>query len=86
MELNDKTSSEGFIGDYETAFASAEHASPSGGMSWGMAYWHPSLKGWRADERFNRIVERLQLPDYWRAAGWPDACTPVSFDEFKCAG
>jgi hypothetical protein len=74
------------IGDFDTAFASADHASPQGGISWGMAYWHPSVSEWRSDPRFKRVVQRLQLPQYWQHAGWPDACRPTGDADFKCTG
>jgi adenylate cyclase len=73
-------------GDLDTAFASADHSSPSGGISWGMAYWHPSLTSWRSDPRFKRVVEKLGMPPYWRVASWPDACKPVSASDFQCTG
>ena len=74
------------IGDFDTAFASADHSSPQGGISWGMAYWHPSVSEWRSDARFKRVVQRLQLPQYWQHAGWPDACRPTGDADFKCTG
>jgi TolB-like protein len=73
-------------GDFDTAFASASFVSLSGAVSWGGAIWHPSLAAWRADPRFGQLVVRLQMPAYWRAAGWPDFCRPVSQLDFECHG
>jgi len=73
-------------GDFDTAFASAARVSPSGSVSLGSAFWHPSLAEWRGDPRFKRVVRRLQMPEYWRKAGWPDWCRPVGGDDFECRG
>ncbi|WP_420432857.1 tetratricopeptide repeat protein [Hyphobacterium sp.] len=46
--------------------------------------WQPPFARLRSDPKFNRIVERMQLPPYWRVAGWPDFCRPLDGDEFEC--
>jgi TolB-like protein len=70
--------------DFDTAFAAADAGLPSTGGSWGVALWNPGAAEWRADRRFRRLVERLQMPAYWRETSWPDACRPLGKDDFEC--
>jgi hypothetical protein len=39
--------------------------------------WAPQMRPLRQDPRFQALVGRLGLMDYWRQAGPPDGCTLV---------
>ena len=53
------------------------------GDAWGLL-WTPELSAFRRDPRFQRLVERLKLPDYWRHVGPPDACR-FEADQLDCS-
>jgi len=38
----------------------------------------------RKTERFQSLVRKAGLVDYWRERGWPDLCRPVGADDFVC--
>lgn len=59
---------------FQLANASLDHFARSGmvGTQWGML-WMPEMRPFRRDARFQRFVERLRLPDYWRHHGPPDS-------------
>jgi len=46
--------------------------------------WHEAYAPVRQTERFKALVKRLNLPEFWRARGWPDLCHPVGTDDFTC--
>jgi hypothetical protein len=65
------------VGDFDSAFESAHHnldyfAAADALGPWYYALWLPELAGLRRDERFQALIERLHLPDYWNAYGPPD--------------
>lgn len=39
-----------------------------------IAVWHPDLAEFRRDPRFQQIIQRLGLLEYWKAHGPPDHC------------
>jgi tetratricopeptide (TPR) repeat protein len=39
------------------------------------AMWSPQMRPFRQDRRFQGLVERLGLVDYWKQSGPPDGCT-----------
>ncbi len=53
----------------------SEHFDKIGGNDWFML-WGPEMAPFRQHPRFQGLVERLGLLDYWRAATWPDLCQP----------
>jgi tetratricopeptide (TPR) repeat protein len=46
--------------------------------------WHEAYAPVRQTERFKTLVKRLNLPEFWRARGWPALCHPVGADDFAC--
>jgi TolB-like protein/DNA-binding SARP family transcriptional activator len=46
--------------------------------------WHEVYAPVRQTERFKTLVKRLNLPEFWRARGWPDLCHPIGADDFAC--
>ncbi len=46
--------------------------------------WHPSYAPVRKLDRFKAYARKAGFVDYWRAKGWPDACSPTSGDDFVC--
>jgi DNA-binding winged helix-turn-helix (wHTH) protein len=61
---------------FDFAHQSLDHFARSGmiGISWGML-WLPEMEPFRADGRFQSIIERLRLMDYWIQRGPPDGYT-----------
>ncbi len=45
--------------------------------------WFPELREFRADPRFQTLIEISGLRDYWDAYGWPDLCHPAD-DKVIC--
>lgn len=70
------------LGDLDLAFESANHwldvdaREGSVGFSWGFL-WMPEMRPFRTDPRFQTLVARLKLFDYWRVYGPPDNCDLV---------
>jgi hypothetical protein len=70
------------LGDLDFAFESANHwvdvdsQEGSVGISWGFL-WMPEMRPFRADPRFQALVTRLKLFEYWRQYGPPDNCDVV---------
>lgn len=67
------------LGDLDLAFESAnrwlDRFARSGtiGTTWGVL-WIPELHAFRRDPRFQALVDRLKLFDYWKRHGPPDDC------------
>ncbi len=40
----------------------------------GMWAPNPALQKFRAEPRFNELMERIELAEYWREFGWSDLC------------
>ncbi|MCP5476815.1 MAG: hypothetical protein H7A19_18455 [Rhodanobacteraceae bacterium] len=47
-------------------------------------HWDPVYEGLRASPAFKRILERMGVPAYWRAQGYPPQCRAVGADDFEC--
>jgi hypothetical protein len=59
---------------YDLAEWSADQrAQAPGSIEWSDA-WAPEMRSFRTDARFQALVTRLKLPDYWRVYGPPDEC------------
>jgi hypothetical protein len=72
-----------WLGDPELALSSiAEDVRLSTARHW--ALWYPVLTEARKLPAFKDLVSELNLPDYWRAYGWADACAPLGEPEFTC--
>ncbi|HSM11087.1 MAG TPA: hypothetical protein VK827_05925, partial [Lysobacter sp.] len=50
-----------------------------------VAHWDPVHAGFRNSAAFRKILERLGVPEYWRAHGYPPLCRPVGADDYQCA-
>jgi TolB-like protein/DNA-binding winged helix-turn-helix (wHTH) protein len=78
------------LGDLDLAFQSANHwldvdsREGSVGISWGFL-WMPEMRAFRVDPRFQALVMRLKLFDYWREYGPPDNCDLVG-ERLACRG
>lgn len=76
------------LGDLDFAFQSANRwldidaREGSVGISWGFL-WMPEMRPFRHDPRFQALVARLKLFDYWREYGPPDNCELVG-DKLSC--
>lgn len=46
--------------------------------------WYPLMSEVRQLPEFKDLVTDLNLVAYWRAYGWPDACTPLGEADFQC--
>ena len=46
-------------------------------------FWLPEMRPFRRDARFNSLMQRLRLIDYWRSYGPPDGCT-LQGDVLSC--
>ena len=53
-----------------------------GGAAWGLL-WLPEMRAFRRDPRFQRLVTRLNMMEYWRQYGPPDDCDLKS-DKLVC--
>ena len=76
-------------GDLDGAYAAANHAADEyekigdPGVNWA-ALWIAEMEPFRADPRFQQLVRRLNLLDYWKAQGPPDHCT-LEAEQVLCA-
>jgi TolB-like protein/DNA-binding winged helix-turn-helix (wHTH) protein len=76
-------------GDLDGAYAAANHAADdyekigTVGVNWA-ALWIPEMKPFRDDVRFQALVRRIKLLDYWKAEGPPDNCT-LEREQVLCA-
>jgi hypothetical protein len=48
-------------------------ANGSGGVDWG-EIWMPEMRAFREDTRFQVLMARVKLPEYWNQYGPPDSC------------
>ena len=46
--------------------------------------WQPDFRAARKTPRFQALVRKLGLVDYWRVRGWPEFCHPTTGDDFEC--
>ena len=46
--------------------------------------WFPHYAPVRRLAGFNELVRELNMPEYWRAHGWPDDCRPMDGADFEC--
>jgi len=47
-------------------------------------YWCPLMKQVRQLPRFNKLVKKIGLVDYWEQLGWPDMCHKLDNGDFEC--
>lgn len=48
------------------------------------ALWYPVMSEARRLPAFKDLVQDINLLDFWRASGWPEACQPLGSDDFFC--
>jgi hypothetical protein len=48
--------------------------------------WIPSFQSVRNEPRFLDLLRAMQLPEYWRLAGWGNFCRPKGANDFECIG
>ena len=46
--------------------------------------WYPVMADVRRTDGFKKVVDDLNLVDYWREFGWADFCRPVGDKDFTC--
>ncbi len=46
--------------------------------------WFPYFAPVRRLTGFKELVRELNMPEYWRAHGWPDDCRPMDGADFEC--
>jgi len=53
---------------------------------WGHLFgaWLPSWKSARKNSRFQELLEKYKLPEYWDEAGWPDFCRRIDTNRIEC--
>ncbi|MEM7503212.1 MAG: winged helix-turn-helix domain-containing protein [Pseudomonadota bacterium] len=49
-----------------------------------VAIFYPVMSEARQLPEFRQLMSDLNLVEYWRAYGWPDACKPVDSEDFAC--
>jgi TolB-like protein len=47
--------------------------------------FNPVYSPARKTERFETLVRKAGLVDYWKARGWADMCRPTDADDFECS-
>ena len=47
--------------------------------------WLPLMEPVRSHPEFREMIRDLDLPAYWREAGWPEHCRPAGADDFECS-
>ena len=47
--------------------------------------WHPSFAAVRNTKKFNTLMRKAGMVDFWRAKGWPPQCHPTTADDFECS-
>jgi len=50
-----------------------------------MFAWTPLMREVRGLPEFKALLNELALPEYWRAAGWPEHCRSVGADDLACS-
>jgi TolB-like protein/Tfp pilus assembly protein PilF len=73
-----------FVGQPDAAFAAFAFGMRSPGGLDPLGIWTPPLQPLRRDPRFLAVLKELQMPTYWRAAGWPNYCRAKGQDDFEC--
>jgi hypothetical protein len=76
-----------YTGAPERLFDAPERAVATGNQLNGVngwTLWSPLFAEVRRTERFNTLMRKMGLVDYWRARGWPDLCHPTTGDDFAC--
>ncbi len=46
--------------------------------------WAREVPAWLKSPARKRMMERLRLPEYWRAYGFPPQCRPLGAGDFEC--
>lgn len=59
----------------------AEDESPTVSL---VEHWDVAYEGLRGTPAFKQILERFNVPAYWRAHGFPPQCRAVGEDDFTC--
>jgi hypothetical protein len=54
------------------------------GMDLAWIWSTATLRPLRHEPRFLKLLKAMKLPDYWRAAGWPEFCRPTGTNDFEC--
>ncbi|MEO6155164.1 MAG: hypothetical protein ABIP16_05495, partial [Thermomonas sp.] len=49
-----------------------------------LEHWMPGIPGLRASAGFKRVLDKLNVPAYWRAHGYPPQCHAVGANDFTC--
>lgn len=49
-----------------------------------LEHWMPGIPGLRASAGFKRVLDKLNVPAYWRAHGYPPQCHAVGATDFTC--
>jgi hypothetical protein len=47
--------------------------------------WQQAYAPVRRTERFKQFIRKANLPEFWRARGWPQFCHPVGSTDFACS-
>lgn len=74
-----------YFGDAEYALSVFRELLPSIGADT-VAYmiWSPLFADMRALPEFKELVKDMGLVEYWRVYGWPDYCSPLDDEDFRC--
>jgi TolB-like protein len=67
-----------WLGDYEQVAASPDLDTDV------LVQWEPDFPAFRKSAAFKTVLERLGIPDYWRAHGYPPQCRAVGKQDFSC--
>ena len=49
-----------------------------------LVMWDPMMHGYRQSREFKSFIRESGALDYWREAGFPPQCRPLSGDDFEC--
>lgn len=67
-----------WLGEYERIADSPELDTNT------LVQWEPGFAGFRGSPAFKTVLERLGIPAYWRAHGYPPQCRAVGKQDFAC--
>ncbi len=71
------------LGDLDSLFETA-NALAGQGFAWiEKVLWGKDFRDVRKDPRFEELVRRRGMLDYWREHGWPDECSAAG-DGIRC--
>lgn len=59
---------------YDAVNRCFDQAAPDGRYGNALSWWTPELRAFRADPRFQALVTRLNLMEYYQQYGPPDDC------------